>query len=108
MPDWNHDIAAAPRGRYVLRASSNGKGHVKTYERVEIIAASACGAVNVSYYIPDERRWSMYTADHPPIAWMPYGGPETVVGEDGKARKVVRLPAHPTKATSWFQDRRAA
>lgn len=110
--DWSHDMAKAPRGSYDVRAAVKGKGHVKTFQREPIIAASACGVVTVSYYIPEQRRFSMFTADAGPVAWMPYAGPETVVGDDGKARKVVRLPDHPTMAESWFQrqlrERRAA
>lgn len=102
MP-WSFDIAAAPRGSYSLRAASNGKGHVKTFVREQIIAASACGVVNLSHYIPEEKRWCMYDAAHPPIAWMPWDG-EKLTGKDANP------PAHPTMATSWFRDllRRAA
>lgn len=101
--DWSFDMTKAPRGSYDVRAATKGKGHVKTFQRESIIAASACGVVTLSYYMPDEKRWCMFDAAHPPIAWMPYAGPETVVGDDGKARKVVRLPAHPTMAESWFK-----
>lgn len=104
MDAWSHDMAKAPRGKYrVIPSGPTAKGARKVFERAEIIAASACGVVCLSYYIPEQRRWCMFDADHPPIAWMPYAGPETVVGDDGKARKVVRLPAHPTMAESWFK-----
>jgi hypothetical protein len=105
MPEWSFDMHSAPRGSYdVLPAGKDGKGARKQFQREIIITASACGVVTLSYYMPDERRFSMYTAERPPIAWMTYAGPETVIGEDGKARKVVVLPKHPTKATSWFDD----
>lgn len=101
---WNLDMHAAPRGSYdVLPAGKDGKGARKQFRRETIIAAGACGVVNLSHYIPEERRWSMYDASTPPIAWMPYSGPEVVIGDDGKARSVVRLPAHPTASESWFQ-----
>lgn len=103
MSEWSFDMAKAPRGKIRLIAT-RGTGTRKIAEPAQIIAASACGIVTISQWIEDEKRWSMFTPDAPPIAWMPHTGPETVVGEDGKARKVVRLPAHPTMATSWFSD----
>jgi hypothetical protein len=101
---WQHDMQSAPRGGYRIIPTAGGKSSRKVWERETIIGASACGAVHLTWWLPEERRWSMYQPGSAPIAWMPYAGPETVVGEDGKARNVVRLPAHPTKATSWFQD----
>jgi hypothetical protein len=103
MP-WNMDMHSAPRGGYRLIPTAAGKSSRKVWERETIITASSCGVVCLSFWDPIRKRWSMYEASTPPIAWMPYAGPETVTGEDGKARKVVRLPKHPTKATSWFQD----
>lgn len=112
MPGWNTDMRSAPRGTYRIVPAGGGKSSRKVWERETIITASACGVVCLSFWEPTSKRWSMYEPGTPPIAWMPYPGPETVVGEDGKARKVVRLPKHPTKATSWFDDllreRRAA
>jgi hypothetical protein len=82
------------------------------FERAEIIAASACGVVCVSYFIPDEKRWNMFAAGQQPVAWQRYSGPRHVIDAKGKTRYAVDLPPHPTKATSWFQDmlaeRRAA
>lgn len=46
---WNFDIDAAPRG--------------------QIIAAGSKGVVTVSKWIEKEARWSMFSADHPPLAW---------------------------------------
>lgn len=56
MADWSFDMTKAPRGSYDVRAAVNGKGHVKTFQREPIIAASACGVVTLSYYVPDEKR----------------------------------------------------
>lgn len=110
---WSTDIAKAPRGTYrVIPAGPDGKGARKVFERAEIIAASPCGVVCVTYFIPDEKRWNMFAAGVQPIAWMPYAGPIQIIDAKGKARNVVDLPAHPTMATSWFRDllagRRAA
>lgn len=107
MAEWNHDIAKAPRGNYRLVAGPKGKGDRKVFEPERIIVASRCGVVTVSYWLPEQKRWSMFTAEAGPIAWMQWDGPKIVIGEDGKERRVLDLPPHPTKATSWFQDRLA-
>lgn len=99
---WSFDMHAAPRGSYdVLPAGKDGNGARKVFRKDMIIAAGRCGAVAVSYFIPEERRWSMFTAEHPPIAWMPFTG-EVIEIVDGKPKSVIRLPAHPTMAESWF------
>lgn len=108
---WNHEVTEAPRGSY--RTVQSGKdGEREVHDPVEVVVASACGVVCVSRWLPTERRWNMFTLDAPPIAWMPYAGPRAYVDAKGKTRYAVDLPAHPTKATSWFADmlaeRRAA
>ena len=109
---WNTNMAAAPRGKVRLVATGKGKSTRKVPEPVTIIAASACGVVCLTRWLDDEKRWNMFTVEVPPIAWMPYAGPRQIIDAKGKPRNVVDLPAHPTKATSWFQDllaeRRAA
>lgn len=90
MDEWSFDIAAAPRGRYVLRAASNGKGHVKTFEPVRVFLATKCGQVTISNYLPDSKRWEMLSANEQPIAWMPWGG----------QKKAVDFPAHPQRAAA--------
>lgn len=109
---WNTNIAAAPRGRYVLRAAAKGKGHVKTFEPAPIILATKCGTVTVSHYLPDAKRWEMMSAGEEPIAWAPFPGYREYVDAKGRARRTVDLPAHPTMAESWFakllRERRAA
>ena len=106
MANWNTDMAKAPRG--ALRIVPAGKDATrKVMVPTEIIAASACGVVCVSYWIDAEKRWNCFTREVPPIAWMPYAGPRAYVDEKGKTRHAIDLPAHPTKATSWFQDRLA-
>lgn len=112
MAEWSFDMAKAPRGKYrVIAAGREGLGARKVFERQQIVAASSCGVVTVSYWIDDQKRWSMFTHEHPPIAWAPYTGAR-LVEEGGETRKVVDLPAHPTMAESWFQgllrERRAA
>lgn len=109
---WNHDIASAPRGRYVLRAAAKGKGHFKTFEPAKVILAAECGTVTVSHYLPDEKRWNLLSAKEQPVAWAPYPGTREVVDDRGRTRHVVDLPAHPTVSENWFartlRERRAA
>ena len=113
MAQWNHDISKAPRGHYdVVPAGPDKTGSRKVFKADEIIAASPCGIVCVTYWIDAEKRWNMFAAGVQPVAWMSYAGPIQIIDPKGKTRNVVDLPAHPPMATSWFRDllagRRAA
>lgn len=92
---WSFDIAAAPRGSYSLRAATNGKGHIRTFEPARVFLATKCGQVTVSNYLPDFKRWEMLATNEQPIAWMPSTEPKTVVDENGRTRLVWDLPAYP-------------
>lgn len=112
MAEWNFDMTKAPRGKVRLVAAGQGKGTRKVPERVDIIAASACGVVTVTRWLDDQKRWNMFTSEVGPIAWMPYAGPRQYMDDKGRNRYTVDLPPHPSMATSWFADllaeRRAA
>lgn len=71
---WNFDISQAPRGRNIVttRDGKNGPMSVTRFVPDRVIAASKCGKVTVSYFIPDEDRWCMFTHGEPPIAWRPW------------------------------------
>lgn len=71
---WNHDMSKAPRGRYVIQNRKAGKGaaDVRVFEPQPILAASKCGKVGKSWYLPDEKRWVGFTKDGGPIAWQPW------------------------------------
>lgn len=103
MPEWCFDISAAPRGSYdVIPAGKNGGASRKVFRPERIIAASACGAVCVSYWNDAAKRWSMFATGQSPIAWMPFAGPRQVVDAKGKTRHVIDFPPHPTMTESWF------
>lgn len=111
MAAWNHDISKAPRGS--IRIVPSGKaGTRKVMQPTEIIAASKCGVVTVSYWVDAEKRWNMFVAGEQPIAWMPYAGPRAYVDAKGRTRYAIDLPDHPTLAESWFtkllRDKREA
>lgn len=112
MAEWNHDMGKAPRGRYRLIPSGKGTGTPKVFEPQRIVVAGRCGTVTISYWIDADKRWNMFTAETPPIAWMEYAGPRQYVDAKGKTRSALDLPPHPTMQTSWFDDlmasRRAA
>ena len=100
---WCFDMSKAPRGRYVIMASGPGaKGARKVFQPDKIVLASACGVVTLSHYLPEQRRWDMFTRDHGPIAWAPYEGPKIITDDSGKLRRVANLPPHPTMAESWI------
>lgn len=70
--EWSRDMASAPKGRMEPRQRIGRDGISKWEEFVpdQIIAASACGKVTRSYWIPKEERWCMFTKDAPPVAWV--------------------------------------
>ena len=81
MADWNFDMSQAPRSKKVfshtvaLKKGGNPTGETKDIYKLEkdvIIAASKCGKVTASYYIPDEDRWCMFAKGELPIAWQPW------------------------------------
>lgn len=102
MADWNFDMSKAPRGRFRVVALANGKGTRRVFEAADIIVAGACGTVTVAHWLDDQKRWNMFTAEVPPVAWMPYAGPRAFVDDKGKTRYAIDLPPHPTMTESWF------
>tara|TARA_R110002012_G_scaffold71048_2_gene182493 strand:+ start:240 stop:494 length:255 start_codon:yes stop_codon:yes gene_type:complete len=68
---WNFNIDEAPQGRIEKREKTvKGKPFVKEVFVAEpVIVASKCGKVIVTHCLPNGR-WSMFTADSPPIAWQ--------------------------------------
>jgi hypothetical protein len=99
---WSFDMSRAPRGSYdVLPAGKDKRGARKQFRPDIIIVAGACGTVTLSHFIPDARRWEMFTRDVGPIAWMPYD--PKFVEVDGEQKRAP-LPAHPTMKTGWFED----
>ena len=70
--DWSFDIAAAPRGKYVVRNRKFGEtsADTKVFEPDRVILATKCGTVTVSKYLPDEKRWEMLAAGEQPVAWV--------------------------------------
>lgn len=87
---WNFDISEAPRGRMEPRQRTTKDG-VSTWEEYvpdHIIAASVCGKVTRSYWIPKEERWCMFTKDAPPKAWQPWPDhPDTITIERTEERE---------------------
>lgn len=71
---WNFDISQAPKGSMRSVTRIIGKNEVTTEEHVPalIIAAGNDDVVTLSKWLPKEGRWSMFTKDVPPLAWMPW------------------------------------
>ena len=74
MTDWNFNMDEAPRGRTVPVTRMIGKNVVVSEEHTAdlIIAAGNDRVVTPSRWLPKEGRWSMFTKDTPPMAWMPW------------------------------------
>lgn len=72
---WDFDISAAPKGKE--RIISGKVAGTREYERnihvrERIFAAGNGGVVTVSYWVPEQGRWNMFTKAVPPMAWRPY------------------------------------
>ena len=101
MVVWHTDMSKAPRGHYVVKsAGQGGKADRRVFEPQMIMAAGKCGVVTVSYYIPDQKRWSMFAAGEQPVAWTEYVAPTMVVDADGKPKRHFHIPAHPSRVAA--------
>lgn len=82
---WSHDISKAPRGKMIpqeqQRRVSDGSTKFVIVEQFVpdfIWAATKCGKVLKSYWLPVESkyrpvgRWSGLAAGEEPVAWQPF------------------------------------
>jgi hypothetical protein len=71
--EWQ-PIETAPKGSY--KEVAVGKGGVRDhYEPEYILVPTSDGKVTISYWVPDQERWCMFTKKHPPKWWMPLPEP---------------------------------
>lgn len=66
--NWNFNMDDAPRSHYERRKA--GKGVVSYLVPHRLLCAGPDGLITISYYIPDEDRWNMFSAKQNPLAWM--------------------------------------
>lgn len=83
MIEWNYDMDAAPRGRYVKKMVKTPKGlfEVDVHEP-DLIIATEGTIVTLSKWLPPittgpvsrQRggRWTMFATWQTPLAWMPW------------------------------------
>ncbi len=74
MNDWNFNIDDAPQSYMedtvvIIKDKETTK---QVLNKVRVITASKCDKVIVSYWIPKEDRWCMYSKNESPIAWQHY------------------------------------
>ncbi|WP_425902490.1 hypothetical protein [Agrobacterium radiobacter] len=80
--NWNHDLSQAPRGKMVHSTRTVGdRVHaISDFVADHIWAASKCGKVIKSYWIPPvgkaAGRWSGFATGEAPIAWQRFVVPE--------------------------------
>lgn len=75
---WNFDLSQAPKGSHTPVDIKYPDGSVRVREnfnQVLVWTASKCGKVILSYYLPKEDRWNLYTKGSPPIAWQEFVKP---------------------------------
>lgn len=99
--NWNTDISRAPHGHYDVqtRRVKDGKtADHRVFNREIVWTASSCGKVMRSYYLPEERRWCMYSHLENPVAWIEFDeARDRVEITEGKVTRIeYRCPlAHP-------------
>jgi len=73
---WNYDMSKAPRGAVEVRTQKRAKGREierEVFVPEKIIAAARDGkTVTVTYWIPDQQRWCMFSKNETPLCWMPW------------------------------------
>lgn len=63
-------IESAPKGNY--KNVKCGKGWEKeVHEPVYVLVPTSDGKITMSYWVPSQERWSMFTKKKPPTHWMP-------------------------------------
>ena len=76
MTNWVRDITAAPRGRMVPKRirTKDGFKQGEEFEADIILAATKCGQVIRSYWLPESGstpgRWSGFATGEAPVAWQ--------------------------------------
>ena len=104
MTKWSHDISAAPRGKMVhsTRTVGDRVHEISDFVPDHIWAASKCGKVIKSYWIPPvgkaAGRWSGFATGEAPIAWQrfvvpehPFQEPQRQQGTDGGEIAAVKV-----------------
>lgn len=105
--NWNHDISAAPRGKMVhsTRTVGDRVHEISDFVPDHIWAASKCGKVIKSYWIPPvgkaDGRWSGFANGEQPIAWQHYVVPDHPYNmRDGANETMGGLPVPAASVTA--------
>ena len=73
-PDWSTDINAAPRGHTTTQERKTKDGVAITTIHVNDVvwAASKCGSVIRTYWVPSRKAWCSFGDNETPLAWRPF------------------------------------
>ena len=83
--DWNSNMDEAPRnGTKIIHIGKQQTPHV-IYTKNPLFGLSSIGEVVLTYWIPQQRRWSGFTEENPPVAWC-------------------AVPEHPLIAERWLKS----
>lgn len=99
--NWSSDISKAPHGRYDVVARNirgGGTADHRVFRPAYVWLASRCGKVTMSSYLPDQKRWEMFSRGEQPVAWCvidPGDTYETTDPTSGKRVMKHRVPEHP-------------
>jgi hypothetical protein len=83
MNEWNYDMDAAPKGRYVMRKLNTKHGLVdREVHEPDLIIATDGNIVTLTKWLPPittgpeahrrDGRWTMFATWQTPLAWMPW------------------------------------
>ena len=71
---WHYVMDAAPLGAIVMqtRKGKDGPVEVPVFVHAKVILCGNCGTVTASRWLPDEKRWEMFSKTETPLAWQPW------------------------------------
>lgn len=78
MSEWNFDISTCPKGSNLKESREVGGrvADIMCFRPFYVWAAGDCGVVTKSYIENGGDKFSMFSKDHPPIAWQPFNKPK--------------------------------
>ncbi len=66
-------IETAPKGKTRKAPVGNKGGERIIYDPDYILVPTSSGEITLSCWLPDQQRWNMFSAKHPPTHWWDFG-----------------------------------
>ncbi len=71
-------IETAPKGTTKTVPVGNKGGERVIHVPAYVLVPTSAGDITMSYWIPDQQRWNMFAAKHPPTHWWDFGDGKTL------------------------------